>query len=411
MRSWRCKIKAVQVSALIAFGVLLFPGAAAADCPPPQTPPTADKFYFCFDGSKIGPQPIIGADNGAFIVVDVEINGHKLAALLDTGAEISTIDASVAKQIGLKAGGSYRITALGGQDAPAQKAPIDQLVIGGFIRKGGIIGVADLSAVRQAAPQPFALLLGADVLLEVALYVDRDNQTLVVIPNNGKATGANWVVPIQVRQPGNMLMTSLSVDGHPMTVKLDTGAEDDLILRDAKWAEIVPTTARVTTLGGGDLAGSHVVPMVRLNSVRMGDKVIGDAIATQGTNASVIGQADGIIGMGILSRYTLFLNPQARTMVLAEPKRPARPRRETMAGIQGLPTDDGLIIMHVMAHSPAEAAGLKAGDRICTVDGETVRAAWLGTPKNDWMLGPEGKTVLLGRCGGEAVRFTLRRFY
>jgi len=255
------------------------------------------------------------------------------------------------------------------------------------------------------------LLLGADVLLEVALYVDRDNRTLVVIPNNGNASGSNWVVPIQVRQPGNMLTTSLSVDGHPITVDLDTGTEDELILRDAKWAEIVPATARVTTLGGGDLAGPHIVPMVRFNSVTMGDKVIGDAIATQKTDPHVARQSDGTIGMGLLSRYTLFLNPKAGTMVLAEPKNPARPRRETMAGIQGLPTDEGLIIMNVMAHSPAEEAGLKAGDRICTVDGETVRAAWLGTAKNEWMTGPEGKTLVLGRCGGGSVRLTLRRFY
>jgi C-terminal processing protease CtpA/Prc len=82
-----------------------------------------------------------------------------------------------------------------------------------------------------------------------------------------------------------------------------------------------------------------------------------------------------------------------------------------MVGIQGPPTDDGITIMHVMAHSPAEAAGLKMGDRICAVDGETIRAAWYGDPKHEWMAGPEGKTVVLGRCGGGTVRVTLRKFY
>jgi hypothetical protein len=51
------------------------------------------------------------------------------------------------------------------------------------------------------------------------------------------------------------------------------------------------------------------------------------------------------------------------------------------------------------------------GDRICAVDGETIRAAWYGDPKHEWMAGPEGKTVVLGRCGGGTVRVTLRKFY
>jgi predicted aspartyl protease len=411
MRLGERKSKVLLLGALALFGPLLLPGMAEADCPPPQTASTSENFYYCFDGSKIGPQPIIEGDKGPFIVAEVELNGHKLPALLDTGAEISVVDSSIAKEIGLKAGGSYGIDAMNGKQAPAQKASIDQLVVGGFIRKGGIVAVADLSAMRQAAKQPFAMMLGADVLSQVALFVDRDNLTLMVIPNNAKANGANWTAPLRFQQPGNLIMTNLSVDGHPMTVKFDTGAQDELILRDVKWAEIVPPTARVTTLAGADAAGPSVVSLVRLNDVRIGDKSIGDAIATRVSSASSTGQSDGILGMGILSRYTLFLNPQTGVMVLTEPKKPVPPRRETMVGIQGVPTDDGLAIAYVMAHSPAEAAGLKAGDRICTIDGQTVRAAWVGTPKNDWMTGPEGKTVLLGRCGGGSVRLTLRRFY
>lgn len=411
MRSGQHKFSGLFIRALACSGALLLPGIAYADCPPPQTPPTGDDFYFCFDGPKIGPQPIIEGDKGPYIVAEVELNGHKLPALFDTGAEISVVDSPIAKEIGLKAGGSYGIDAMNGKQAPAQKASIDHLVIGGFIRKGGIVAVADLSAVRQAARQPFAMVLGADVLSQVALIVDRDSLSLVVIPNNAKANGANWTAPLHVQQPGNRIMTNLSVDGHPMTVRLDTGAPDELILRDVRWAEIVPSTARVTTLAGTDAAGPTVVSLVRLNDVKIGDRSVGDAIATRVTSASSTGQSDGILGLGILSHYNLFLNPQMGVMVLTEPKKSAPPRRETMIGIQGLPTDEGLVIAHVMAHSPAEAAGFKVGDRICTIDGETVRANWIGTPKNDWMTGPEGKTVVLARCGGGSVRLTLRRFY
>jgi len=388
-------------------GALLLPGIANATCPPPETPPIGDNFYFCFDAPHIGPQPIVNGDKGPFVVAEVELNGHKLLALLDTGATMSVVDASVAKDVGLKANGTYDITTFDGKQTQAQKAPIDQLVIGGFTRYGGPVAIADLSAMRQAARQPFAMLLGADVLSQVALLVDRDNSSLIVFPSNAKASGSDWTAPLHIRQPGSIWTTSLSVDGRAVTVKLDTGADNELALPNADWAGIVPSTAQTTTIASVGLGGLYVAPLVRLNKVRIGDKSIGDAIATQATGAA----SDAVLGMGILSRYTLFLNPQAGIMVLTKPKKLTPPRPETMVGIQGPPTDQGITIMHVMARSPAEAAGLKAGDHICTVDGETVSAAWEGTPKDDWMSGPEGKTVVLGRCGGGSVPLTLRRFY
>jgi C-terminal processing protease CtpA/Prc len=98
-------------------------------------------------------------------------------------------------------------------------------------------------------------------------------------------------------------------------------------------------------------------------------------------------------------------------MAIAGAQKPYADEPKTMVGIQGRTTDQGLQIIHVMAHSPAQEAGLRDGDRICTVDGERISAAWKGTPEGKWMLGPAGKIVTLGRCGGGAVEVTLRPFY
>jgi predicted aspartyl protease len=208
-----------------------------------------------------------------------------------------------------------------------------------------------------------------------------------------------------------MFMTDISIDGHRVTVRLDSGADDELILRDSAWAQIVPSTARTTTSLGVGAAGFFVKPLVRLADVKIGGESIGDAIATQIASATSTGNSDGILGMGILSHFSFFLNPQTGVLVISRPQKPQPPRLETMAGILGPPTDEGITVMHVMAKSPAEAAGIKEGDRFCTVDGETVHASWHDDPKHAWMTGPDGKTVVLGRCGGGEVKVTLRRFY
>lgn len=409
LRSRGCS-KSIFVKPLALFAALLVPGLAQA-CPPPKTPLTGDQFYLCFDAApRLGPQPILDADKGPFLVVEAELNGHKLPALLDTGAQVSAIDAAAAKELGLTTNGTYEITALDGRKTQGFKAPIDHLVIGGLTRYGGWLAVTDLSAVERAAAQPFSMILGADILSQVALGVSRDKQALTVMPNTTHVKGAGWMAPLHLQQPGNVLTTDISVDGHPLTVRVDTGLEGELNIDQAKWSEILSPEAHLTTMIGFGAAGPFVEPLVRLHNVKLGEEAIVDAIATEGSDGAP-GGSDGALGMGFLSRFNFFLNPKDGTMFISRPQKPVPPRRETMAGIVGLPTDEGLTIAYVMAHSPAEAAGLKEGDRICTVDGEQARAAWVGTPKNDWMIGPAGKTVTLGRCGGGMVRLTLRRFY
>jgi predicted aspartyl protease len=344
------------------------------------------------------------------IVVEAALNGHKLPALIDTGAEVSIIDAPTARELGLSTNGTYEITALDGRKTQGLKAPIHTLVIGGLTRFGGRVVVADLSGIKRVARQPFAMVVGADVLSKIALAVNWDGHSVIVMPSNVHLTGSGWIAPLHLQAP-DILTTEMLLNGHPATVRVDTGADDEVILRDTKWGQIVPDTERVTSLAAVGAAGVFVQPMVRLDDAKMSEESIGDVIATRVPGTGIPGTLDGVLGMGILSRFNLFLNPNAGIMVLTRPKKAAPPRGETMVGIQGPPTDQGIAILHIMAHSPAEAAGLKEGDRICTVDGEKVSAAWVGTPKNDWMTGPEGKTVVLGRCGGGTIRLTLRRFY
>lgn len=410
MRRLRERLTLFVRAVLLSAASMISAGAVA--CNPPETAPTGDQFYMCFDPPpRLGPQPILDADRGPFLVIEAELNGHKLPALLDTGAEASMVDAATANELGLVAGGSYEITALDGRKTQGQLAPIDRLVIGGLTRFGGLVIVGDLSAAKSVAGQRFAIIIGADILSQVALAVDRDSQSVVVLPNNANVSGSDWSAPLRVQPGRNIFATELTLNGNPVTVRLDTGADHEVILRDSKWGQFVPPTTAVTTLAAAGAAGLFVQPMARLDDVKIGGQSVGDVIAIKVADAGIPDGMDGLLGIGILSRFNLFLNPTAGIMVISPPQKPAPPRRETMVGIQGPPTDDGITILHVMAGSPAETAGLRPGDRICTIDGEKVSSAWESTPKNDWMTGPKGKTVVLGRCGGETLRLTLRRFY
>jgi predicted aspartyl protease len=386
--------------------VLTFATAAraprAADAPPDKIP-SVIHFHFYFDRTKMGPQPLIGADKGPLLVTEVEVNGHWLPAVLDTGTEFSTIDSSVARDIGLKVGKTNDIAMMGGT-TQMSFAFVDEIAAGGFVRRGGWLAVSELSAMNQASDQHFSMLLGAEFLAQVALEVDRDKETVTFLPSGTHVSGAWTKVPLHLRQPGNQYYVRVSVSGRPLNMRVDTGGDDELRLRESQWAKVVPASARTTDQAAIAVGGIYLEPIARLDRAAIGGVPIGDTIASSPATG-LDPKSDGALGMGILSHFNLLLDPQHWVLAISKPQKPPRPRSETLTGIQGSWTDDAISIVHVMAHSPAEAAGLKKGERICAVDREKLSAA------KDWEKGPAGKTVILGLCGGGTVSLTLRRFY
>jgi predicted aspartyl protease len=373
-------------------------------------PPSTVTFQLSFDKSKIAPQPILDADEGSYLVTEIELNGHRLPALLDTGSEITIVDPAVAKESGLTTRDQFDAIAVGGKKFHVLRADGARLAAGAFTRTGGWVGVADLSALEEMIPQHFSMILGADFLAQVALEVNRDAGSVTFLRSGTRPGGAFMTAPLGVSQPGNYFIIPLFIDRHPMDVRIDSGADDDVTIVASQWPQLVPPSAKTTDLALLGAGGIVVEPFVRLDSAAIGRVPVG-GIEVTGTPDGVDTRSQGVIGMGVLSRFNLFLDARAGVIGLARTQKPAKRVEATMVGIQGHTTDQGLEIIHVMAHSPAQQAGLKDGDRICTVDGEQISPAWKGTPKGRWMLGPAGRVVTLGRCGGGSVEVTLRPFY
>jgi hypothetical protein len=396
------------IQALLLLAAIWLPQAVNAE--DSAAPPATTTFRLSFDKSKVAPQPIVDADKGSYLVTEIELNGHRLPALLDTGSEITIVDPAVAKEIGLKTGQQLDATAVGGKKFNVLRADSPRLTAGAFTRTGGWVAVADFSELEEMIPQHFSVILGADFLAQVALQVDRDAGTITFLSSGTHPGGAFTTAPLDVSQPGNQFVIPLYVDGHPIDVQIDSGADDDMTIVNSQWPKVVPRNAKTTDLAELGVGGFVVRPFVRLDSAAIGSVAVGTIEAT-GTPDGVDTRFQGDIGMGVLSRFNLFLDARAGIIGLARTQKPPKPAEATMVGIQGHTTDQGLEVIHVMAHSPAQEAGLKDGERICTVDGERITPAWKGTPKGKWWLGPAGKVVTLGRCGGGTVQVTLRPFY
>lgn len=87
----------------------------------------------------------------------------------------------------------------------------------------------------------------------------------------------------------------------------------------------------------------------------------------------------GNIGAALLSRFRITFDYKDRTVTLVPASDVNRPFRSDMTGLSlDQQTPDALIMLAVAPGSPAAEVGIKANDRIVSIDGRSIKEAGLG---------------------------------
>lgn len=133
------------------------------------------------------------------LVVDVEVNGVPLLALVDTGASRSTLDLGVARRAGITpasagAASGGCIVGIGRKPVDAFIAPMERFAIGNEIIRDARIVIADMSGhpMREGfgsrTSKPFdtpEVILGVDFLLAHRVFIAH-SQRAVYFTHNGR---------------------------------------------------------------------------------------------------------------------------------------------------------------------------------------------------------------------------------
>ncbi len=213
---------------------------------------------------------------------------------------------------------------------------------------------------------------------------------------------AGVTVPFKLLPSRHMLM-SVTLNGTgPYNLIFDTGAPINLVnSRVAKAAKLAKAKGGV---GGGFGFNLFSIPQVEVGTLTLGGvtaeklpavvmdhptvRAISDAFSGQ------YGPIEGIVGFPFFGRYATTVDYQAKELrlrptafkpgdyladltqgLMTAGDRGKEPRVVGAAGLWGFAVkaaDDGkpgVIVSEVFAFSPAAAAGLKAGDRLLTLDG------------------------------------------
>lgn len=302
----------------LAFVCLL---AVPAQAPAAETPvPRAGKkqsfqitFHFPPKGER-WPVPLQFVNNVPLF--QAEVNGTQVWAALDNRVMASLIDLDFARQADI---------ALGPVTTPF-KTPIGslehrraqdvQVQIPGQIRFSAPFSVVDLSTYEKVTGRPVSLVVGYEYFSKLAFFVRPSKGSLQIGPSGSvKASASIRAVPLISDRP----LVDVRVGETTLSLTLDLGYNGDIALTPDAWSKLKLDRLPATFGKGGNLGGeTYDVKYVELASARIGPFTVEDVTAS--LRPTMLGDQDGLLGMGFLRRFDFALDIDAGKLWLIEPK-------------------------------------------------------------------------------------------
>jgi predicted aspartyl protease len=364
--------------------------------------------------SCLARQPVkIRVVNNA-VLVPVRVNGRDLSFLLDTGSEHSAIDAGIASSLNLGHVADVQIL----RNYRRQTGSADQtarIELGQLTFDGKALTVLNLGSVSRALGIPVDGVVGNDILQDFTFRLNYSKEELVTGPLSQLGDPG---VPVRLRRSGDEFFVPLRLMSLPVDLLLDTGTNSTNLSWET-WQRLSRVWTPTSTIDGVVRAGFPTPPafLVCVPSLWLGDIGITDqAMRIQRPVDSGAFSAEGFggtLGSEFLRQFEVTFDLKHDVIFLKRDPRlkPDRYRYVTI-GIQFSRNDQRTYsVMSVWKNSPADQAGIRLGDRIRAVNGESTSAMTV-EQVSATLHGEEGTPVNLiieRDAGASAVTLRLRR--
>lgn len=261
---------------------------------------------------------------GGLPLIQARVNNSPAAwFLLDTASSFTFVDASTAKQLGLRTAGGMTIH--GGSGAAAEIVFAEDVALEvGDVKLRSRVAVM---ALQMKYDRPLAGILGAPFFQRFVTRLDFAASTLHVCDPGGTSPPPDGhCIPFRVEEGIPLVDVGLKLPGRDEIIApvfVDTGASQALGLNR-------PFVARHRLAEGqtleerraGSLTGPVTYRAVQGARVRIGSRAHKDVLVgfwpSERTNRA------GVIGNSILSHYVLVLDYGNRCLYLQDPPRPRR---------------------------------------------------------------------------------------
>lgn len=308
------------------------------------------------------------------IYLEVRLNGRSSEFLFDTGG-LNVITPTVAHEMGLKAQGAVQTTGSGEKSADAGFTTVDRMEVGGaWLEKQTFIVIA-LEAFKEVEGKPITGIIGYEVFKRFVVVLDYENSRVVLLEPDGFAyRGPGVRVPMDLNE--RTPEVAGEIDGIPGKFALDTGSRSTIDLMApfvAKHNLIQRYNAKYQGVTGWGVGGPARSWIVRGQRLSLGGAVV-EAPIVELSQASKGSFSDtyvaGNVGAGVLKQFNIVWNYPRHEIFFEKNKNHGQPDVFDRAGFWVNLGDGAFDVVDVIAGAPADAAGLKPGDRIVGVNGK-----------------------------------------
>lgn len=346
------------------------------------------------------------------IYVDVRIDGKPLLMLFDTGG-VNILTPAAAQRLGLKSEGSIQVSGVGEKSEDSGLAKVRELALGDVTVRDQVFLVLPLAGLNDVEGVDGDGIVGYEVLKRFVTRIEYARQRLTfTLPEAFQDAGQGTPVPFTFddRTP----QVDGEIDGVPGKFTVDTGSRVSLTLH-APFAKenglkekYAPKLEALTGwgVGGGVRSLLTRARVLKLGSVEVPAPVTDIALVEKGSFSDRY--LAGNVGAGVLKRFDVTFDYARQRMFLQPNESSSKPDNYDRAGLWLNRDGDAFKVMDVVAGGPAGEAGLKAGDTIVAIDGQSAGELSLPEVRTRFKESPPGTQVRLSvKSGGETREVTV----
>ncbi len=363
-------------------------------------------------GAKEATTPIKVINN--HIYADVSVNGKgPFLFIFDTGGA-NLVTPAVAKELGLKSQGAVDVHGAGEGVMNAGFTKVNSVAIGKASIKSQPFVVLPLDAMSDVEGVTEKGMIGFETFKRFVTRIDYAGGTITLIDPK-KFDPKDAGTPVKFVFNGSIPEIQGTFEGEPGKFDIDTGSRAGVTLTKP-FAEKIDFRVKhpkgIDCVDGWGVGGPSTGYVARGKMLMLGDvKVPGIVVsyATQKKGAFAGNEYAANIGSGILKRFIVTFDYNNKVMYL---KPAAVPLTDVdtfdRSGMWINDSKDGFKIVDVTAKGPADAAGLKTGDVIVSIDGKLAGETTLPDLRKRLRDDAAGAKIKLGLQNGKAVTLTLR---
>lgn len=243
--------------------------------------------------------------SGNRLFIAAEINGQPIEALLDSGAEMTLLDAAAATRLGLGTAGSADVRGSGAATEEVTFAEGLQTRAAGITLENQMAAVLDLTDISaRIVGEPVAAILGREIFDAARFYLDIQTGTF----RTADDTTLDGAVRLPLTDAMGIKQVPLRIEGQPeILADFDLGNGSRVLISEAfaRRAGLLEPARITGTESGGGIGGPVTRQLVTLETLEIAGQTLRNVEAAIDRSPEA---PDANVGVSVLRRFDMLID-------------------------------------------------------------------------------------------------------